>query len=91
MHPDLIYEHDAALAEADALRALAPSAYEAGYQAGFADALERAGGLDLRDRIGAVLAAHGCDCLCDHHPDERRPDCHVCLACRIEAAMRNDA
>lgn len=29
--------------------------------------------------------------MCEHHPDERRPDCHMCLACRIEAAMRNDA
>lgn len=70
MHPDLAYEHDAALEEAEALRALAPVAYEAGYQAGFAAALERAevaGGIDLRARMGAVLAAHGCECLCGSH------------------------
>ena len=41
-------------------------------------------------RISAVrelLAAHGCDCPCDHHPDERGPSCEVCLACRIGEAL----
>jgi hypothetical protein len=42
------------------------------------------------DRLRAVrniLEYNGCDCDCDHHPDERGPDCEVCLACRIGEAV----
>lgn len=44
----------------------------------------------LRERLREVrrlLEEHGCDCPCDHHPDERGPDCEVCLACRIGEAV----
>lgn len=37
-----------------------------------------------------LLEAHGCDCPCDHHADERGPDCEVCLACRVEAIIREE-
>jgi hypothetical protein len=36
----------------------------------------------------ALLEESGCECECDHHPDERAPDCVVCLPCRIEEALR---
>lgn len=42
------------------------------------------------DRLRAVrklLEENGCDCPCDHHPDERGDDCEVCLACRIGEAV----
>jgi hypothetical protein len=37
--------------------------------------------------VGALLAANGCDCDCDHHPSDHADDCERCLACRIEMAM----
>jgi hypothetical protein len=41
------------------------------------------------ERVGNVLAAHGCDCECaptcgTEHDD----DCERCLGCRVEAALR---
>ena len=30
---------------------------------------------------------NGCECPCDHHPDERGSACEVCLACRIGEAV----
>lgn len=42
--------------------------------------------IDARRRLRAVLAVlekNGCDCDCDHHPDEHGGDCDLCLACRI--------
>lgn len=42
------------------------------------------------DRLRAVrrlLEENGCECTCDHHPDERGDDCEVCLACRIGEAV----
>jgi hypothetical protein len=41
------------------------------------------------ERVGNVLAAHGCDCECaptcgTEHDD----DCDRCLGCRVEAALR---
>lgn len=37
--------------------------------------------------VRKVLAENGCECPRDHHPDERGPDCEVCLACRIAEAV----
>lgn len=38
--------------------------------------------------VRKLLEEHGCDCLCDHHTDERGPDCEkLCLACRIGEAV----
>ena len=39
------------------------------------------------DRLRKLLEENGCECPCDHHPDERGPDCEVCLACRIGEAV----
>jgi len=42
------------------------------------------------ERLRAVrklLEENGCDCQCDHHPDERGDDCEVCLGCRIGEAV----
>ena len=44
----------------------------------------------LRERVAAtleLLAAHGCDCGCDHHHSECDDDCVWCLGCRDEAAL----
>lgn len=46
--------------------------------------------MDADERLRAVcklLEANGCECPCDHHPDERSPDCEVCLACLIGEAV----
>ena len=46
--------------------------------------------MDADDRLRAVrklLEENGCECPCDHHPDERGDDCEVCLACRIGEAV----
>lgn len=46
--------------------------------------------MDADERLRAVrclLEENGCECPCDHHPDERGPDCEVCLACRIGEAV----
>lgn len=46
--------------------------------------------MEADERLRAVrelLEANGCDCPCDHHPDERGPDCEVCLACLIGEAV----
>lgn len=40
------------------------------------------------ERVGNVLAAHGCECECEHHADEHDDDCERCLGCRVEAALR---
>lgn len=54
------------------------------------DEWKAANGYD--DLLAAYSAAqNGCDCECDHHPDERGPDCDVCLACRIGDALREAA
>lgn len=44
--------------------------------------------MTIRDplaRIGELLAQNGCDCDCDHHPDEHDEDCVRCLACLVGA------
>lgn len=46
--------------------------------------------LEADERLRVVrrlLEENGCDCPCDHHADERGPDCEVCLACRIGEAV----
>lgn len=37
--------------------------------------------------VRKLLEYNGCDCPCDHHPDERGPDCEICLACLIGEAV----
>lgn len=37
--------------------------------------------------VGELLEQNGCDCDCDHHPDEHDDDCERCLACLIQAAL----
>lgn len=46
--------------------------------------------MEADERLRAVrklLEKNGCECPCDHHPDERGPDCEVCLACLIGEAV----
>lgn len=45
--------------------------------------------LKLRARLAAIgdlLGESGCDCDCEHHPEEHDDDCERCLACRVDAA-----
>ena len=42
------------------------------------------------ERIAGWLVFNGCDCECDHSPDEHDPDCEQCLACRIDAELPRD-
>lgn len=37
--------------------------------------------------VGTLLANNGCDCDCEHHPEEHNEDCERCLACRIADAL----
>lgn len=39
------------------------------------------------ERVSDVLEANGCDCACEHHPDEHGADCELCLGCRVDAAL----
>jgi hypothetical protein len=60
-------------------------AQDAAYVRGLEEKLHAAA-----ERLRAVrtlLEANGCDCPCDHHRDERGPDCDVCLGCRIGDAV----
>ena len=47
----------------------------------------RAGEAERIRAVRKLLEENGCDCPCDHHPDERGDDCEVCLACRIGEAV----
>lgn len=38
--------------------------------------------------VGSLLAMNGCDCECEHHPEEHDDDCARCLACRIGFAIK---
>lgn len=39
--------------------------------------------------VKELISCHGCDCACDHVcEDEHDDDCEWCLACRIEAALK---
>ena len=37
--------------------------------------------------VSKLLEENGCECPCDHHWEERGPECEVCLACLIEEAL----
>ena len=68
--------------EADRLRKLFDDAGQQGEHNVLAMIL-----IDHSQRLRAVrklLEENGCDCPCDHHPDERGK---VCLACRIGEAV----
>jgi hypothetical protein len=46
--------------------------------------------MDADERLRAVrklLEDNGCECPCDHHREERGPDCEICLACLIGEAV----
>lgn len=45
---------------------------------------------DVADRLDAVnmlLERNGCDCDCDHHPEEHEAECDRCLACEVAVAL----
>ncbi len=84
--PDVV----AKLAEADRLRRLFDDAGQGEHNVlALIDHYQR-NSMEADERIRAVrklLEENGCDCPCDHHPDERGDDCEVCLACRIGEAV----
>lgn len=43
----------------------------------------------IKDRLGEVLAANGCECECDciQEPDGHEDDCDPCLACRVDRVV----
>lgn len=41
-------------------------------------------------KIGELLAAHGCECECDHHPEEHAADCERCIGCRVGAIAKEE-
>jgi len=46
--------------------------------------------MEADERLRAVrklLEENGCECPCDHHWEERGPDCEICLACLIGEAV----
>lgn len=81
------------VAEADRLRKLFDDVGEGQYNVlNLVESYQR-NSMEADERLRAVrklLEENGCECPCDHHPDERGEDCEVCLACRIQAAMRSD-
>ena len=84
--PDVV----AKLREADRLRKLFDDAGQGEHNVlALIDHYQR-NSMDADERLRAVrclLEENGCECPCDHHPDERGPDCEVCLACRIGEAV----
>ena len=78
------------VAECDRLRKLFDDAGEGQYNVlNLVESYQR-NSMEADERLRAVrklLEENGCDCPCDHHPDERGPDCEVCLACRIGEAV----
>lgn len=38
-------------------------------------------------QVVALLEKNGCDCECDHHPEEHDDDCERCIACRIGSIL----
>lgn len=87
---DLLAAYSAAVDEADRLRKLFDAAGQGEHNVlALVDHYQR-NSMDADERIRAVrklLEENGCECPCDHHPDERGPDCEVCLACRIGEAV----
>lgn len=84
--PDVVEK----VAEAERLRKLFDDAGEGQYNVlNLVESYQR-NSMEADERLRAVrrlLEENGCDCPCDHHPDERGPDCEVCLACRIAEAV----
>lgn len=80
----------AKVAEADRLRKLFDDAGEGQYNVlNLVESYQR-NSMEADERLRVVrrlLEENGCDCPCDHHPDERGDDCEVCLACRIGEAV----
>lgn len=77
-------------AEADRLRKLFDDAGEGQYNVlNLVESYQR-NSMEADERLRAVrklLEENGCECPCDHHPDERGSACEVCLACRIGEAV----
>lgn len=80
----------AKLSEADRLRKLFDDAGQGEHNVlALIDHYQR-NSMDADERLRAVrklLEENGCECPCDHHPDERGPDCEICLACLIGEAV----
>jgi len=87
---DLLAAYSAAVDEADRLRRLFDDAGEGQFNVlNLVESYQR-NSMEADERLRAVrklLEENGCECPCDHHPDERGPDCEVCLACRIGEAV----
>jgi hypothetical protein len=87
---DLLAAYSASVSEADRLRKLFDDAGQGEHNVlALIDHYQR-NSMEADERIRAVrklLEENGCDCPCDHHPDERGDDCEVCLACRIGEAV----
>ena len=78
------------VAECDRLRKLFDDAGEGQYNVLHLVESYQRNSMEADERLRAVrklLEENGCDCPCDHHPDERGDDCEVCLACRIGEAV----
>ena len=88
---DLLAAYSASVSEADRLRKLFDDAGEGQYNVlNLVESYQR-NSMEADERLRVVrrlLEENGCDCPCDHHADERGPDCEVCLACRIGEAAR---
>ena len=84
--PDVVVK----LAEADRLRRLFDDAGQGEHNVlALIDHYQR-NSMESDERLRAVrklLEENGCECPCDHHPDERGSACEVCLACRIGEAV----
>jgi len=80
----------AKVAEADRLRKLFDDAGQGEHNVlALIDHYQR-NSMEADERLRVVrrlLEENGCDCPCDHHPDERGADCDMCLACRIGEAV----
>ncbi len=80
----------AKVAEADRLRKLFDDAGEGQYNVlNLVESYQR-NSMEADERLRAVrklLEENGCECPCDHHLEERGPDCEICLACLIGEAV----
>lgn len=87
---DLLAAYSTSVSEADRLRKLFDDAGQGEHNVlALIDHYQR-NSMEADERIRAVrklLEENGCECPCDHHPDERGPDCEVCLACLIGEAV----
>ncbi len=80
----------AKVAEADRLRKLFDDAGEGQYNVlNLVESYQR-NSMEADERLRAVrklLEWNGCECECEHHWEERGPDCEICLACLIGEAV----